>query len=390
MRRCSRPLSCTIVSLLIVSSVTGLPTSQLGIDDDTIAQVRANLLQVASASWELGTAAEALTELSWPSLSVFQSTAFPPPSQLNASLNASDVLQIAFETLQVKPYESMALVADDLAVGDPASIGNAVLLANWTRPNLSDTTFSFAAGQQLAYLLDYAPRTPEGAISQREDQVQLWADFIYMAPPFIAYFAITQGGDGELALLQAAYDQCRLYRDQLFDADASLWRHIALGTWQDNIHWGTGNGWAAAGMLRVMETMTNSIYADDLVAQTNNMTSWINEILTGVWVNQQANGTLLNVLDDPTSFADSSSTALLSSVTYRMAAITSDTTHVVSANNALLLVSQSLDANGWLQNTVNPYSFWTPTTAGGYSAEGQAFVLLMHAAWRDYVAVGGS
>jgi hypothetical protein len=162
-------------------------------------------------------------------------------------------------------------------------------------------------------------------------------------------------------------------------------------------------------MLRVMETMTNSIYADDLVAQTNNMTSWINEILTGVWVNQvglcvsrllppivtstshqQANGTLLNVLDDPTSFADSSSTALLSSVTYRMAAITSDTTHVVSANNALLLVSQSLDANGWLQNTVNPYSFWTPTTAGGYSAEGQAFVLLMHAAWRDYVAVGGS
>ena len=66
------------------------------------------------------------------------------------------------------------------------------------------------------------------------------ADFIYMAPPFIAYFAITQGGDGELALLQAAYDQCRLYRDQLFDADASLWRHVALGTWQDNIHWGTG------------------------------------------------------------------------------------------------------------------------------------------------------
>lgn len=72
-------------------------------------------------SWELGTAAEALTELTWPALSVFQPTAFPPPSQLNASLNASDVLQIVFETLQVKPFDSMALVASDSAVGDPAS-----------------------------------------------------------------------------------------------------------------------------------------------------------------------------------------------------------------------------------------------------------------------------
>jgi hypothetical protein len=75
----------------------------------------------AIISWELGTAAEALTELEWPALSVFQSTAFPPPSQLNASLNASDVLQIAYDTVQAKPFDSMALIADDLAVGDPAS-----------------------------------------------------------------------------------------------------------------------------------------------------------------------------------------------------------------------------------------------------------------------------
>jgi hypothetical protein len=61
-----------------------------------------------------------------------------------------------------------------------------------------------------------------------------------MAPPFIAYFSITQGGDVAFGLLQVAYDQCRLYRDQLFDWDASLWRHVVFGTWQDNIHWGTG------------------------------------------------------------------------------------------------------------------------------------------------------
>lgn len=45
-------------------------------------------------SWELGTEAEALTELDWPALSVFSST-FPPPYKLNDANNASDVLKIA-------------------------------------------------------------------------------------------------------------------------------------------------------------------------------------------------------------------------------------------------------------------------------------------------------
>lgn len=46
-------------------------------------------------SWELGAAAQALTEFSWPALSVFEKTAFPPPTHLTAALNASDVLEIA-------------------------------------------------------------------------------------------------------------------------------------------------------------------------------------------------------------------------------------------------------------------------------------------------------
>ena len=36
-------------------------------------------------------------------------------------------------------------------------IGQAVLLANWTRTNLSDHTLSDAASNQLKYLLDVAP-----------------------------------------------------------------------------------------------------------------------------------------------------------------------------------------------------------------------------------------
>lgn len=86
----------------------------------------------------------------------------------------------------------MTLINGDGAVGDPASesydllgyeyqrtqtnsgIGVSVLLANWTRSNLADQSFSQAAYSELAYLMTVAPRTGDGAISHRASQVQLW------------------------------------------------------------------------------------------------------------------------------------------------------------------------------------------------------------------------
>ena len=54
-----------------------------------------------------------------------------------------------------------------------------------------------------------------------------------MAPPFIAYFGALQNDSERQALLQTASDQIRLYRDALFDADVSLWRHIVLESQED-------------------------------------------------------------------------------------------------------------------------------------------------------------
>jgi hypothetical protein len=127
-----------------------------------------------------------------------------------------------------------------------------------------------------------------------------------MVPPFIAYFGALEGGYGAQALLQVSYDQCRLYREALRDP-SGLWRHIALGNWQDNSHWGTGmylkydisnmyvvsdstchiffagNGWAAAGMLRVLQTLNHSSEAHHFVGQQANLTQWINEITAAAW-----------------------------------------------------------------------------------------------------------
>ena len=46
-----------------------------------------------------------------------------------------------------------------------------------------------------------------------------------MVPPFLAYYGVVTGNQ---SLLQAAYDQCRLYRQYLVDEDKDclLWREL--------------------------------------------------------------------------------------------------------------------------------------------------------------------
>jgi len=279
---------------------------------------------------------------------------------------------ISFQfALRFAKFISMAIIG----------LGSAVLLRNWTRVDLYDTRFSFAAGQQLGYLLNTAPRSGSGAISHRVDEVALWADFVYMAPPFMAYFGALQNDSGGLAILQIAYDQILLYRQALFDQDVSLWRHIAYGSLEDTGHWATGNAWAAAGMMRVWAIINQSSFSWQMQSQKDNLTQWIDEILTGVWSHQQSNGTLLNYVDQPGSFADSASTALLAATTFRYSLLTYDAKHDAAAMRALSLVWQSIDQNGWLLNVVNPLSFTQPLPAGAHSPEAQSFVLLLAAAW---------
>lgn len=44
-----------------------------------------------------------------------------------------------------------------------------------------------------------------------------------------------------------------------------------------------GNGWAAAGMLRVLETMKNSDSNSAFKDQQANLTMWVQEIVNGTW-----------------------------------------------------------------------------------------------------------
>nr|WVH01936.1 glycosyl hydrolase family protein [Naematelia aurantialba] len=280
-----KPLLSLALALVPLVSAVHLSNSTL----DNVYSVMQNISQY---SWENGTKSEAILERTYPSLSIFSSTA---PLPLPASLPQDDISQIidiAHTTLNNRPASNTSASAhggssllSDGAASDPASLGVAILLANWSTDNAlwNNVGYGDAATAELNYLLYDVPRSSEGAISHRADQVQFWSDFVYMVPPFLAYYGALQGNQ---TLLQEAYTQCSLYRAQLRQSNG-LWNHIEGGTTQnggasDPRPWSTGNAWAAAGMLRVLATIQWSSFASQMSSEVTDLQTWVEEILTAV------------------------------------------------------------------------------------------------------------
>lgn len=200
---------------------------------------------------------------------MFSNNSLPPSSSVPSNVTSaiSPVFSIAetivsnrttsnYNTTSNSSVTGPQPLIKDGSAGDPASIGVAVLLANWTGQGGQD--YAGAATDQLNYLFQNISQTSDGAISHRVSELQLWcvrlfispflqptipschrSDFVYMVPPFLAYYGVlTQNS----TLLWEAYQQINLYRNYLRDTSANnLWKHILLGkSGNDEGHWSTG------------------------------------------------------------------------------------------------------------------------------------------------------
>jgi hypothetical protein len=97
---------------------------------------------------------------------------------------------------------------------------------------------------------------------------------------------------------------------------------------------------------------------------------------------------LRNYIDDDSSFGEACGTTLLAATTYRMAQyrlLGPNSSHLLSkADQARKAIYENnIDSQGWLYPVVNPLDW---SQEGSHSPEGQAFVLMMEAAFRDYKA----
>ncbi|KAF8688593.1 Glycosyl Hydrolase Family 88, partial [Rhizoctonia solani] len=375
---------CRSVIVLFLSSTAIAADGSTGLNASMISQVKQRLEDSAQLSWELGTRIQTLLELDTPSFSVF-SEDFPPPR--NAPNSLDDVIGISRSIVQSKTAGELPLMPDGSAA-DPASNGVGVLIANWT--GASGGNYAQAAADQLTFLLTITPRAPNGAISHRADEAQLWSDFVYMVPPFLAYYGVLTDNQ---TLVEESYNQIKLYRDVLAD-DTGMWQHIRLGSFEDRGYWSTGNGWAAMGMLRVLVTIRGSQWSRSMRKHVSDLENWTEEILNAMWPKLTNQGMFYNYADDSSTFQDAASAALIAASTYRLSLVSGIHTHLPSAERvhaALSNVGPSTNPNarvtpdGWLTPVVNPHSFGEE---GQESAEGQAFVLQMHAAWADWVMDG--
>ena len=159
----------------------------------------------------------------------------PPPSTVPSDGSLDTVFDIIATVVSNRSQTISAqnlsapqpFFPDDGAAADPASNGVAALIANFTGQSNSSIDFGSACQSQLDFLLTKVPRAENGALSHRVSQVQLWSDFVYMVPPFLAYYGVLTENT---TLLGMAYDQIADYRDNLRDEKTGLWMHIVNGS----------------------------------------------------------------------------------------------------------------------------------------------------------------
>ncbi|OCK84706.1 hypothetical protein K432DRAFT_432094 [Lepidopterella palustris CBS 459.81] len=347
-----------------------------------IAKVLSQAITLATHSWEYGTVCEALLEWQNPEDSVFGANPFPGGKIPTLDIGKVEALSY------VKPHiltDNVTLVEAAGAAGDPASLGIPALLIGQTYPE-----YTAAAQRQEDHLVNTVPRWPNGAISQREAYAELWADFIYMAPPFLAYYAVATAN---VTLLKEAARQCIEYHDVL-STPLGPWHHIVGPKSQDLGLWSTGNGWAAAGTARVLATMVKSPFAGATKGEQKALIANIKAIIDGaISLDTDSSGLLRNYLNDTTWYGEISGTAMLTATTYRMAVLSPSNFGAKYTNWAMKkkdLVDKDINATtGIVAPAINPLNWKdnTPFTSG--SPEGQSFVVLMHAAYRDWASKGG-
>jgi rhamnogalacturonyl hydrolase YesR len=216
-----------------------------------------------------------------------------------------------------------------------------------------------------------------------------------MVPPFLAYYGAYTDDE---SMMREAVRQCRLYCGML-GMENGLWKHIvSVGDKvpgereeDDAGAWCTSNGWAAAGMARVLATIRHSRFAGQLREEQSSLVEMIEGIVSGAMgEDTDSSGLLRNYLGDESWWAEVAGTALLAATVFRMAVLEPAVFEIRYTNWALQKMTtagQHIDEEtGIAAPVVNALKESQRTPLDGPNPEGQAFVVLMYAAWRDWGA----
>ena len=221
------------------------------------------------------------------------------------------------------------------------------------------------ADRILGWLLKDAPRSADGTVYHHTNRREIWVDGLYMTPPTLA----AAGYHAE------AVRQIEGYRRALWDPRASLWRHA----WDDATqqlarpaHWGVGNGWAAAGMLRVAAALP-----DAMAAERDRVVGYVRETVAGCLAHVRPDSLFHDYVDDPSTFVETNTAQMIAYSIYRGVVLGwMDRSLLASADAMRSAAHAKVDEYGLVQGVCASPRFDRP----GYAPEGQAFFLLMESA----------
>lgn len=342
-----RVFSGLILLLVLFSSCQRSHQGSAESESAQIDKVKNAMLAMQRRAWEQGVAAQALLEMGETEWVI---------------LLAKDAVVNQLEDGRLGVNEGTRL-----PITDPAANGEPLMHAARVT---GDTVLESAVYRMLDYLLNKAPANSAGILYHHRTNQRIWVDAIYMAPPFLSY----------MGYHDEAVKQIKGYRDILQDSITGLYYHI----WDDAIQdfrikklWGVGNGWAAAGIARVIRTLP-----DEMEKEKQLLSGFVKEVIDGSLLFLRDDGLFHNIMNDPGTFVETNAGQMISYAVYRgVGEGWLDPAYITYANRMRKAAHGMVDPFGLVQGVCGAPFFNRPGTA----TEGQAFFLLMEIAYKDYI-----
>jgi rhamnogalacturonyl hydrolase YesR len=233
--------------------------------------------------------------------------------------------------------------------------------AEWTRdPQIKD-----AVDGLLNWIRFRAPRSADGILYHVFDGPEMWSDGFNCAPPFLAAM-----GHYDEALAQIG-GYCR----RLWNPYKKLLSHIfddSKRELKDANYWGGGNGWAAAGLARVLRILPSEYNLDRAY-----LGAFAKELVDGCLHYQRPDGLFHDVVDQPSTFVETNLAQMLAFAIYEgVGAGWLPASYKSHADTMRAAARVKMDSLGYIQGACSAPNFDHP----GVSTEAQAFCIMMESA----------
>lgn len=313
-------------------------------DQRIIDKIRRAMLSMQRQSWEQGIAAQAFLELGeWEMV----------------YLTAKELC------LRQTAEGRLGVVYTDSASVDGVMGAEAVLAAS---QKSDDPQLKQAVEKQMDYLVNKAPRSDNGTLYHRVQTPEIWIDSMNTVAPFYA-----AAGKYDESL-----KQIRGIRGYLWNSKDKLFSHIwdeGKKAFINQRYWGVGNGWAAYGMTRVIRALPEERKKDK-----EDLIGYVCDVLAGCLTYIRPDGLFHNVTDDASTFVETNLSQILAYTIFRGVSDGWLERRMLDTAYKMRKAAYSkVDEYGFVQGVCGAPYFDAP----GRATEGQAFFLLMEAAYRD-------